>query len=107
MLSTRLASAFILTALAVPAFAQDVSYEIVNNSGLALMEFYTSVADEGSFGDDLLAAQVLASGEATTVTIPDGGANCDRDLRILFEDGSEMYDRVNVCDTASYTLSPS
>ena len=107
MLSTRLASAFVLTALAVPAHAQDVSYEIVNNSGLALMEFYTSAADEGSFGEDLLAAQVLASGETTTVTIPNGAATCDRDLRILFEDGSEMYDRVNVCDTASYTLSSS
>ncbi|WP_210529253.1 hypothetical protein [Rubellimicrobium arenae] len=106
MLSTRLASALVIAALAAPAMAQDVSFQLVNDSGLTLMEFYTSPADEGSWGDDLLVANVLASGESGTVDISNGDQQCDRDLRFVFEDGSEMIDRVNICDTASYTLSP-
>ena len=100
LILTALAAA----ALAAPALAQDVAYELANDSGLTLMEFYTSPVDEGSWGDDLLGANVLASGEAGTVTLADGSAQCDYDVRFVFEDGSEMIDSVNVCDTASYTL---
>lgn len=107
MLSTRLASALLLTALAVPALAQDVSYQITNSSGLTLMELYSAPAGDGSLAsDDLLAAQVLPSGETGTVNIAGGAETCDRDIRFVFEDGSEMTDTVNVCDSASYTLSP-
>lgn len=104
MLSTRLASALLLASLAAPALAQDVQYELINDSGLTLMEFYTSPVDEGSWGDDILGANVLAPGESNAVTIADGSAQCDYDLRFVFEDGSELEDTVNICDMASYTL---
>ena len=104
MISTRLSLAALLGLLAVPALAQDVQYELVNESGLTLMEFYTSVAGEGAFGDDLLGANVIAAGEAGTVTIADGGVECDYDLRFVFEDGSEAVEAANVCDTTSYTV---
>jgi hypothetical protein len=92
-------------ALAAPALAQDVQYELVNSTGLTLMEFYTSPVDQGTWGDDLLGANVLAAGEAGTVTIADGSAQCDYDLRFVFEDGQELIDSANICDMASYTLS--
>lgn len=104
MISTRLASALVLASLAAPALAQDVQYELVNDSGLTLMEFYTSAVSEGTWGDDLLGANVLAAGQGGSVTIADGGAECDYDLRFVFEDGSELVDSVNICDMASYTL---
>lgn len=104
MRSSLILTALAAATLAAPALAQDVAYELANDSGLTLMEFYTSPVDEGSWGDDLLGANVLASGEAGTVTLADGSAQCDYDLRFVFEDGSEMVDSVNVCDTASYTL---
>jgi hypothetical protein len=107
MLSTRLAaSALLLAGLAMPAAAQDLQYELVNNSGLTLMEFYTSAVDEGTWGDDILGANVLASGESGQVTLADGSTQCDYDLRFVFEDGTEMVDTVNACDTASYTITP-
>ena len=104
MISTRLSLAALLGLLAVPALAQDVQYELVNESGLTLMEFYTSVAGEGAFGDDLLGANVIAAGESGVVPIAEGAAACDRDLRFVFEDGSEAVKAANVCDTASYTV---
>ncbi len=104
MRSTRLAFAAVLAALAVPAAAQDVQYQLSNSTGLTLMEFYTSPASQGSWGDDLLGANVLAAGEAGTVTIADGESTCDYDLLFVFEDGQEMVDTVNICEMASYTL---
>lgn len=94
----------LLALLAGPALAQDVQYELVNRSGLTLMEFYTSAVAEGAWGDDLLGANVLASEESGTVAIADGGGQCDYDLRFVFEDGSELVDAVNICELASYTL---
>jgi hypothetical protein len=104
-IAARLASALLLGALAAPATAQDVQYELVNDSGLTLMEFYTSPVDDGSWGSDLLGANVLPAGQTGTVTIADGEATCDYDLRFVFEDGQELVDSVNICDMASYTLS--
>ena len=107
MLSTRLAvSALILGGFAPPALAQDIQYELVNDSGLTLMEFYTSAVDEGAWGDDILGADVLASGETGAVTIADGSAQCGYDLRFVFEDGTEMTDSVDACEMASYTITP-
>ncbi len=104
MLSTRLSLAALLGLAAVPALAQDVQYELVNDSGLTLMEFYTSIAGEGNFGDDLLGANVIAAGETGSVAIAEGAAACDRDLRFIFEDGSETVKAANVCDAASFTV---
>ena len=103
-LATRLAPALLLAALAAPAMAQDVQYELTNDSGLTLMEFYTSPVDDGTWGSDVLGAGVLAAGETGTVTIADGETTCDYDLRFVFEDGQELVDSVNICDMASYTL---
>jgi hypothetical protein len=104
MLSTRLAATALLAALAAPAVAQDVQYELINSTGLTLMEFYTSPVAQGIWGDDLLGANVLAAGETGNVTIADGEATCDYDLLFVFEDGQEVVDTVNICDMASYTL---
>jgi hypothetical protein len=107
MLSTRLAaSAVLLAGLAGPAMAQDLQYQLVNDSGLTLMEFYTSPVDDGTWGDDILGANVLAAGETGTVTLADGSAQCGYDLRLVFEDGSEMIDTVDACQTGSYTITP-
>ena len=106
--TTRLsASALLLATLAAPALAQDVQYQLINDSGLTLMEFYTAPADTGEFGDDILGANVLPAGETGTVSISGGTDSCDRDLRFVFEDGSESVQRANVCDAASYTIASS
>lgn len=104
MTSTRLTLAALLAGLAAPAFAQDVQYELINESGLTLMEFYTSAVDEGAWGDDMLGANVLAAGESGTVAIGDDSDQCDYDLRFVFEDGSEFVDTADICDVESYTL---
>lgn len=94
----------VLVAVAVPAMADDVQYELVNQTGLTVMEFYTSPASQEQWGDDILGAQVIAAGDSGTVTIADGSDQCSYDLLFVFEDGQEFQDSANVCDMASYTL---
>jgi hypothetical protein len=91
-------------ALAAPALAQDVQYELINNSSLTLMEFYSSPVSAPAWGGDILGANVLAAGSAGTVTIADGGAECAYDIRMVFDNGAVLEDSVDICAMASYTI---
>ena len=104
MIRTRLTLAALLTAIALPAVADDVSYSVTNASALTILEFYASPADEGLWGDDLLAAGVIAPGATGTLTISDGSGHCSTDLRFVLEDGQEFIERVDICGTPSFTL---
>lgn len=102
---TRLASAALVAgALAAPVLAQDVQYELYNDSALTLMEFYTSPASADDWGPDILGAGVIAPGEAGTVTIADGSDQCTYDLLFVMEDGQQLTDTVDICSLGSYTL---
>ena len=104
MTFARLATAALLAVTAVPAAAADVSYELINNSSLTLMYFYTSPSSDPHWSEDFLGEAVLAPGESGTVTLYDASTICAFDVKFVMEDGQEMVDQVNVCELASYTL---
>lgn len=104
MIGTRFALTAVLLAAAVPAAAADVSYSLTNASSLTIVEFYASPADEGRWGDDLLAAGVLPPGETGTLTIAGGSDQCSTDLRFVMEDGQEFVERVDICGSPNFTL---
>jgi hypothetical protein len=89
---------------AAPALAQDIDYQIINNSSLTLMEFYSSPVSNPNWGSDILGANVLAAGSSGSVTIAGGGAECAYDIRMVFDNGAVLEDSVNVCDANSYTV---
>lgn len=91
-------------ALAAPVLAQDMQFELINTSGYTLMEFYASPSDVGSWEADILGANVLPSGSSGAVNIADGRTQCTYDIRMVFDDGTDMTDSVNVCDLGSYTI---
>ncbi len=98
--------AALLAVVAVPALAEDVAYQVVNNSSSTLVGFYTSPVSDPNWSENLVTgANALASGESGTVSLTDGSNECDYDVKFEFEDGSELTDEVNVCDVATYTLS--
>jgi predicted flavoprotein YhiN len=101
-LSLAAAAALVLTSAAVGA--QDIEYQLLNNTDLTVLEFYTSPVDVDSWENDLLADIDLAPGESATVTIGDGRTQCDYDILFVFDDGQELTDTVNICDLASYEL---
>jgi len=104
MIRTRFALTTLLAVVALPVVASDVSYSLTNASSLTIVEFYASPADEGRWGDDLLASGILPPGETGTLTIAGGSDQCSTDLRFVMEDGQEFVQRVDICGTPSFTL---
>lgn len=103
-IASIIASATLASALALPAVAQDVAYELYNNSALTVMEFYTSAANTDDWGPDILGSGVIPPGGNGVVTIADGTTECVYDILFVMEDGQELVDTVDVCQLASYTL---
>jgi hypothetical protein len=98
-------AAGLVAVLAAPAVAEDVAYELNNNSALTILEFYTSPASMDTWGPDVLGSGVIAPGEARVVNIMDGSDQCSYDLRFVMEDGQELIaNAVDICTLASYTL---
>lgn len=91
-------------AFTAPALAQDMMFTLINQTGHTLVEFYASPVTVGDWEEDILGADVLESGYSVDVLIADGRANCDYDFLMVFDDGDEVEDQVNICELGSYTL---
>ena len=91
--------------LAQPLFAQDVVFTISNNGSAALVELYASPKSAGTWGADMLGGAQIGSGEAAEVIISgEAAGQCDYDLRMVFDDGSELVNASNLCDTAAVAI---
>lgn len=99
-----LAAAFTVAALAAPALAEDLVFDLINNSSYALQELYVSPAAADEWGDDVLGVDILAAGEQGTVTIADGETTCAYDLRFVTDTGNEVTGSVDLCETHTFTL---
>lgn len=89
--------------MAAPLAAQEISFDLHNETGVALVEFYASPTSADDWEEDILGMDVLAAGESATVTIG-GDRGCDYDLLFVFADGDELVDSDNLCEISEYTL---
>lgn len=96
--------AFAVAAMAAPVSAQDLVFTVTNNSGVDLVELYTSSSDSASWEENILAGQVLPSGANGEVTIAGAGENCAFDLRMVFSDGDVIEDSTDLCAASGYTI---
>lgn len=87
-----------------PALAQDMMFTRINRTGSTLVEFYASPVTLGDREDDILGAEVLETGHSAQVLIADDRTNCAYDFLMIFADGDEVEDQVNICEPGSYTL---
>ncbi len=102
---TTLLSAAVLSATLVsPAAAEDLVFDLINNSSANLQEMYASPVGTDTWGDDILGAEVLASGENGAVTIMDGEATCAYDMRFVMDNGATLEGSADLCEMASFTL---
>lgn len=90
--------------LAGPVLAADLTFILNNQSSAAITEFYTSPTDVDNWEEDIITGGVIASGEMTEITIADGRDQCKYDLRIVFEDGSELTDTTDICELEQYDV---
>ncbi|MDB5530778.1 MAG: hypothetical protein JWR51_3881 [Devosia sp.] len=99
-------AAMALVVGAVPAMAESVEFQLINNSSYALHYFYTSPSNDTNWGGDLLGDDgTLEAGYSGTVTIGDGETECEYDFKFVMDTGAELVvPGINICELNSYTL---
>lgn len=91
------------TARPAPAAGGNPSFNLVNQSGRVIQEFYASPSSQQSWGDDRLGTDVVTPGATYAVRLPQG--ECQYDLRTVFQDGqSQEQRRVNTCTINNFVV---
>ena len=103
-IKTLVSALFISAALSAPAFAEDLVFNLANESSLNLQELYVSASDAEAWGEDILGRDVLASGEAGDVTISDGRDVCSYDMRFVMDNGSTIEGSADLCENSAFTI---
>lgn len=101
-----IAAAIALSGAAAPALAQDIEFQLINDSSQTITYFYASPSSESNWGDDLFEELgVLEPGYSATVFIGDGSDECLYDFRFETAEGGELNEyEVDICELASYTV---
>ena len=103
-IKTLVSVVFISAAVAAPAFAEDLVFNLTNTSSLNLQELYVSASDTDAWGEDILGRDVLASGEAGDVTIADGRDVCSYDMRFVMDNGNTIEGSADLCENSQFTI---
>jgi hypothetical protein len=88
-----------------PAFADNLSFTLDNQTPNMIVQFYATPADGGT-RSELLKKKGLFGGQTRKLTIADGSDACVYKIRAVFENDSfyDVRDEVDFCENDSYTL---
>jgi hypothetical protein len=79
------------------------SFNLVNQSGQVIEQFYASPSSENSWGPDRLGDEVVQPGARFAVRLPAG--ECTYDLRWVLQGGQSQERRtLNLCGTVDYVV---
>jgi hypothetical protein len=97
--------ALVASALATAAYAAQQDFQIVNNTGQAILTLNVSPSDETSWGPDILGVDILAAGERADVSFDNAEERCEWDIRVTSQDGDTgAWQGIDLCETATVTL---
>ena len=76
-----------------------LSYDVVNNTGVTLVDVYVTPAETNNWGKDILPNDVFENGSTIKVTIPpDYGTTCMFDMKITDNHGGHItFTNIDVC----------
>lgn len=79
--------------------AQALTYDVVNNTGVTLVDIFVSPAESNHWGNDILPNNLFENGTTVTVTIPDGfGTSCLFDMKITDLAGNYItFTNIDAC----------
>lgn len=90
---------------AAVAVRADRRVEVVNASGVPVMEFYASNISRSTWEEDILGNDVLMPGRSVMINIDDGSGACRFDFRAVLRDGRRIEQRdINVCQISRYVI---
>jgi hypothetical protein len=96
--------ALFLTLPAMPALAEDLEFTLINNSSHDISELYLSPHEKDSWGENILSVPAVEAGTQGTISITDGEAVCDYDMRFVTADGATVEATQDMCKLGSFTL---
>lgn len=79
--------------------AQALTFDVVNNTGVTLVDVYVTPAETNHWGKDILPNDLFENGSTITVTIPeDYGTTCMFDMKITDAvGGSITFTNIDAC----------
>ena len=79
--------------------AQALTFDVVNNTGVTLVDVYVTPAETSHWGNDILPNNLFENGSTITVTIPaDYGTTCMFDMKITDAvGGSITFTNIDAC----------
>jgi hypothetical protein len=79
--------------------AQALTYDVVNNTGVTLVDIFVSPAESQHWGNDILPGSLFENGATVTVTIPaDYGTTCMFDMQITDAVGGHVtFSGIDAC----------
>ncbi len=90
--------------LAAPVFADSVEpLRIQNNSGSTIYRFFASPVNNPSYEQDILGNNTLGNGQYLDITFRNV-SECNYDILIEWENGSQYSDVVNICQIGQYNV---
>ena len=101
---TKLLFLFILVAglslfSAKNSSAQALTYDVVNNTGVTLVDVYVTPSETSNWGNDILPNNLFEDGSTISVTIPaDYGETCMFDMKITdLAGGHVTFSGIDAC----------
>jgi len=87
------------------AHAGDQDFDLVNQTGLTIDQFYCSPSTTESWEEDILGVDVLSNGGEVEIAFSRDAEECVWDLLIVDEQGDKIYwKEINLCETSKITL---
>ena len=79
--------------------AQALIYDVVNNTGVTLVDVFVTPAETNNWGNDILPNSLFEDGMTITVTIPaDYGSTCMFDMKITDAAGGHItFTGIDAC----------
>lgn len=76
-----------------------LSYDVINNTGVTLIDVYVTPAETNNWGNDILPNNVFENGSTIRVTIPpDYGETCMFDMKITDAAGGHItFTNIDIC----------
>ena len=86
--------------------AQALTYDVVNNTGVTLVDVYVTPSETNHWGNDILPNHLFENGMTISVTIPaDYGTTCMFDMKITdAAGGSVIFSGIDACRLVTLKL---
>jgi len=87
--------------LPTPALADVQDFVFINSTGYVVQELYVSPSRANSWEEDVLGANVLASGQRATISFEGDSDACLYDIKLVHDDGDSAYwTAINLCEVS-------